>query len=52
MKWIKESGLEIETNDLKDTIEYCKSLGWKQADDAKTPEEAPKKKAGRPKKEE
>jgi hypothetical protein len=31
MKWIKPSGLEIETNDMKETIEYCKSLGWKDA---------------------
>lgn len=29
MFWIKPSGLEIETNDLKATVKYCKSLGWK-----------------------
>ena len=28
MKWIKSNGSEIETNDRKETIEYCKSLGW------------------------
>ena len=28
MKWTKPSGLEIETNDMEATIEYCKSLGW------------------------
>ena len=39
MKWIKDNGQEIETNDLPATIEYCKSLGWT--------EDAPKKK-GRP----
>jgi hypothetical protein len=30
MKWIKPSGLKITTNDLEETIEYCKSLGWKE----------------------
>ena len=45
MKWIKDNGQEIETNDLEATIEHCESIGWKQAD------KAPKKKAGRPKKE-
>lgn len=29
MKWIKPSGLEIETNDSKETIDHCKSIGWK-----------------------
>ena len=29
MIWIRPSGSEIETNDSKRTIEYCKSLGWK-----------------------
>lgn len=28
MKWIKPSGLEIETNDDKATIDHCRSLGW------------------------
>jgi len=32
MKWEKPSGIEIETNDMKETIEYCKSLGWKPLD--------------------
>ena len=30
MKWTKPHGIEIETNDREDTIEYCKSLGWKE----------------------
>lgn len=30
MKWIRPSGLEIETNDLEETVKYCKSLGWKE----------------------
>jgi hypothetical protein len=30
MKWIRPSGSEIETNDLKETIKYCESLGWKE----------------------
>lgn len=42
MKWVKPSGLKIETNDLPKTIEYCKSLGWKED----TPENKPKR--GRP----
>jgi len=44
MIWIKESGLEIETNDLEATVKHCEELGWKQKEE--------KKKAGRPKKEE
>ncbi len=44
MKWIKDNGQEIETNDLEATIEHCKSIGW-------TPADKEKKKAGRPKKE-
>lgn len=31
MKWIKPNGNEIETNDEKATIEYCKSLDWKES---------------------
>lgn len=30
MKWTKPNGTNIETNDMKATIAYCKSLGWKQ----------------------
>jgi len=30
MKWIKPSGLKIETTDSDETIDYCKSLGWKE----------------------
>tara|TARA_R110000796_G_scaffold163505_3_gene280438 strand:- start:146 stop:409 length:264 start_codon:yes stop_codon:yes gene_type:complete len=26
--WVKPSGLQIETNDMKTTVAYCKSLGW------------------------
>jgi hypothetical protein len=29
MKWVKPSGLKIETTEFEETIEYCKSLGWK-----------------------
>ena len=31
IKWIRPSGSEIETNDSKDVIDYCVSLGWKPA---------------------
>ena len=41
MKWIKDNGDEIETNDLPATVEHCKAIGW-------TEKEAPKKKRGRP----
>lgn len=46
MKWIRPSGSEIETNDRKETIEHCKSLGWKSAKKEVKEEtrEAPKKK--------
>lgn len=33
IKWVKPNGLEIETNDMTATIEYCESLGWKRAGD-------------------
>jgi len=33
MKWKKPSGLEIETNDEKATIEYCESLGWEKVEE-------------------
>lgn len=33
IKWIKPSGLEIETNDMEETILYCEDLGWKRAGD-------------------
>ncbi len=42
IKWVKPNGNEIETNDLKDTVEYCESLNWKRAD-------APKKRGRKPK---
>ena len=35
MKWLRPSGTEIETNDSEETIEYCKSLGWKPAEKKK-----------------
>ena len=35
IKWIRPSGSEIETNDSKETIEHCESLGWKKADKPK-----------------
>ena len=31
IEWEKPSGLKIKTNDLKETIAYCESLGWKPA---------------------
>ncbi len=40
MKWLKDNGDKIETNDLPATVEHCKSLGWKE-DKKKA---APKKK--------
>ncbi len=34
IKWIKPNDIEIETNDLKATVEYCESLGWvRESDD-------------------
>ena len=32
-KWKKPSGVEVETNDLEATVEYCISLDWKRAKD-------------------
>jgi hypothetical protein len=31
IKWIKPSGVELETNELKATVAYCESLDWKRA---------------------
>lgn len=28
--WVKPNGKEIEINDTQDTIDYAKSLGWKE----------------------
>lgn len=28
IKWIRPSGTTIETNESKETIDYCVSLGW------------------------
>lgn len=33
MKWLKDNGQEIETNDLPATVAHCKSLDWKQVKD-------------------
>ena len=30
MKWTRQSGKEIETNDEQATIEHCESIGWKR----------------------
>ena len=49
MKWMRPSGVEIETNDRDITIKYCESLGWEKIDECVKKDE-PKKKAGRPKK--
>lgn len=43
MKWIKDNGDEIETNDLDATLKKCVEMGWKPADKAEEP-----KKRGRP----
>lgn len=43
MKWIKPSGVEIETNDLKATIAHAESLGWKKADEKPKRGRKPKK---------
>jgi hypothetical protein len=42
IKWVKPSGVELETNDLKKTVAYCESLGWKRKG-AKPAEEKPKR---------
>lgn len=42
IKWIKPSGVEIETNDREETVKHCEKLGWTRADE--------KPKRGRPKK--
>jgi len=45
MKWIKPSGLKIETTDSDETIDYCKSLGWKEdKPEIKKPKKAATKK--------
>ena len=35
IKWVKPSGIEIETNDNKATVDYCESLKWKRAGEKK-----------------
>lgn len=45
MIWIKPNGNELETNDEKATIAYCKSLGWEE----KGAKKAPAKKAAKQK---
>ena len=30
VKWVKPSGFEIQTNDLKASVELAESLGWKR----------------------
>ena len=42
MKWIRPSGVPIETNDLPETIAYAKEHGWKE--DKPKPKAKPKKK--------
>lgn len=36
MIWIKPNGIEIETDDSPATIEYAKSLGWKEKSKGKS----------------
>lgn len=56
MKWKKPNGVEIETNDLEETVTYCQSLGWEEVSgqaslveesQEEAPEEVPKRR-GRP----
>ena len=46
IKWIRPSGSEIVTNDLKRTIETAEDFGWKRKDAEVKP-----KRRGRPPKE-
>lgn len=39
MIWTKPNGTDIETNDLKETVDYAKSLGWKPKRKRRTKEE-------------
>lgn len=39
IKWIKPNDIEVETNDLKATVEYCESLGWMRESDDLTVED-------------
>lgn len=41
--WVKPSGSEITTNDLKETIEYCKSLGFKRKEKKEAKKQSSKK---------
>jgi len=55
IKWEKPNGQEIETNDRKETVKYCESIGWIQCGSKKEVkqeevEDAPKRR-GRPPKE-
>lgn len=50
IKWIRPSGSEIETNELKETIAACEKMGWKRKQGIVEKNEEAKKKAGRPKK--
>lgn len=45
IKWTKENGNELETNDEKATIEYCESLGMKREGEKKKPGRPPKEKS-------
>ena len=51
MKWLKESGQEVETNDNPANIAAAKAAGWKLAEDSqqieiKTPKQSSKSKKG------
>lgn len=39
MKWNKDNGQEIETNDLPATIKHCESLGWTPVEDGEGADE-------------
>ena len=53
MKWLKDNGDAIETNDLPATVAHCESLGWekvKEKPQLTNEEKAPKKEAAAAKK--
>lgn len=43
IKWVKPSGVTIETNDTEYSVREAHALGWKRIDDAK-PEQKPAEK--------
>ena len=39
IKWIKDNGQEIETNDRPETVTHCESIGWKKKRARRTKEQ-------------